>query len=449
MLKKPGSDNRILWLYYKTRRKVHVLKTNGTLFHKTPKEYRRKNKLSSRLKRSRKLRRNLRHFFFYFRTGTVKRFNRRIAYEIKNLPENPIQFPRVLKDPDIDNAIPVVKSRPSFRKRIIRVIRITRYIIKKSRQRKLPSDDFSDKEDIQWFRKLRYLYHTGTIFKINPPPIKEFFTRNYSFLGKRKNLIIILNSTFLFLLAYLFVFIMKELAVDIAAKSFNINTVMKYNGVDFLIRSRDWTVDAVQVVYSVGPLIAMMITLITVIIFALISHQKWAIRLFIMWIFLQAFTQSCGEIIFGALFNRGFGWVLIYLYFDDATKMLMAIGIIIGMLIGGLFLSRFILFTGNIYFNFIGKVERGSFLMSQIFLPFLIGTGIITLIKIPIVNAFEVFVEGSMLLILLPAIIYARFSDDLFFDEEPRKIQIKWIWISISFLVLLLFRFFFWKGVRL
>jgi hypothetical protein len=273
--------------------------------------------------------------------------------------------------------------------------------------------------------------------------------QNYSFLGKGKYLIILLNSTFIFLLAYLFVFLLKEMAFVIAAGSFDIKAVMMYYDVEYLIRSRDWTEDAVKVVFSTGPVFAFMLTLISLTIFALASHETWSARLFIMWVFLHTFTQSFGEMIFGAILNQGFGWVLAYLYFSDTGKMLFVVGILLGMLSGGLFLSRFMLLTGNIYFNNIGKVNRGPFLMSQIFLPFLIGTGMIILIKQPLKNSFELIVEGSMLLVLLPAILRARFSNDLFFDEEPRKIRIKWVWIFLTIVAFLLFRIWFWKGVRI
>ncbi len=153
--------------------------------------------------------------------------------------------------------------------------------------------------------------------------------------------------------------------------------------------------------------------------------------------------------IFGSLLNQGFGWVLAYLFIDDTTKMLIVIGTLIIIVTCGLFLSRFMLLTGNIYFNFIKKDNQSQFFMSQIFLPFLIGTGIITLVKQPLLNGFELVVESSMFLILIPAFVYARFSNDLFFDEEPRRIHIKWVWILISILSFILFRIYFWKGVRI
>jgi hypothetical protein len=361
MLERPGSKNGFLWFLYRTRRKIHILRTHGTLFHKTPVGDRLKNYSYSRLKRSRRRRRKFRHMLFYFRYGTLTRYNR--------------------------------KLNSGFRK---------------------------EKEA-----------QTGT-------------QRDSG-----KYLIILLNSTFIFLLAYLFVFLLKEMAAVIAAGTFNIKSVMMYYDVDFLIRSRDWTADAVNVIFSAGPLVAFILTLINITIFAMSSNENWTVRLFIMWIFLHGFTQSFGEMIFGPLLNQGFGWVLTYLYFNDTTKMLIVIGILLGMISGGLFLSRFLLLTGNIYFNTISKVNRSPFLMSQIFLPFLIGTGIIILVKQPLVNSFELVVQGSMFFIILPAILRARLSNDLFFDEEVRTIRIKWVWILITLVSFILFRIYFWKGIRI
>jgi hypothetical protein len=380
----------------------------------------------------------------------LKRYNKTVDIEINRFKKFPEDYQNNLEDPIVYDTIHASLSKPDVWKHIHRSVRMARYLIKIARLRKLSQNEVSStNQNPRSYRKLRYLYNTGKLFEIRFQPLIEFMNRNFSFLGKGKYLIVTINSTFIFLLAYLFVFLIKEISIVIAARSFNINAVMLYYDVDFLIRSRDWTVDAVQVVFSTGPLIAFILTLVTIITFSLISHEIWTIRLFLMWVFLHALTQSLGEMIFGTLLNQGFGWVLAYLYIDDTTKMLMVIGTIIVMVTCGLFLSRFLLLTGNIYLNFINKVNRGSFLMSQILLPFLIGTGIITTVKQPLLNSFELVVESSMFLILLPALLRARFSDDLFFDEEPRKIRIKWVWILISILLFILFRVYFWKGIRI
>ena len=450
MLERPGLENGISWFFYKIRRKIRILRIRGTMFHKMPREERLKKHEALRLKKARRRRRKFRHVFFHFRPQTLKRYNRKLNAEIRKVKEGPTGYQGISGKPIIREVTPLLSSpKPTFRKRIRRSVRMARYVIKKARQRKPSPEPSMGKKNRYVFRKLRYLFHTGNLFKINFQALQEFMNRNYSFLGKGKYLIIFLKSTFIFLLAYLYVFLLKEMAVVIAAGSVDIKAVMMYYDVEYLIRSRDWTEEAVKVVFSTGPLIAFMLTLISLTIFALASHENHTARLFIMWVFLHAFTQSFGEMIFGALLNQGFGWVLAYLYFNDTGKMLLVVGILLGMLSGGLFLSRFLLLTGNIYFNNIVKSNRSPFLMSQFFLPFLIGTGMIILVKQPLKNGFELVVEGSMLLVLLPAILRARFSNDLFFDEEPRKIRIKWVWIFLTIVAFLLFRIWFWKGVRI
>jgi len=450
MVEKPASDSGIAWFIYRIRRKFHILRINGTLFHQTPNHERRKNKQRLRLKKSRIRRRTLRHMFLDLRTGTLKRYNRRIEGQIKRIKEGPTGYELLAGKPIVHHPKSItVKPELSFRDRIRRIIRLSKYVRKKARQRKLEDESRIVKKDRTTYRKLRYLISTGKLFKINYPAIAEFFKRKFSFLGKSRYLIILLNSTCMFLLAYLFVFILKETATALAANSFNIKSVMMYYDVEFLIRSRDWIAEAVKVVFSAGPFVTLMLMLTGLIFFALLSNVNWTERLFIMWVILHAFTQSFGEAIFGSLLNRGFGWVLAYLYFSDTGKMLFVVGIMIGMIAGGLFLSRYILLTGNIYFNKLDEKNRTPFLLSQIFLPFLIGTGIIIAIKQPVMNVFEMIVGSSMLLIIVPAILSARFKTELFFDEDPRKIRIYWIWIMITLLVLILFRIYFWRGIRL
>jgi hypothetical protein len=305
----------------------------------------------------------------------------------------------------------------------------------------------SSPDGISWYvYKARRKIHVLRTRNIHE---SEIINRTHSDSGRLEYLSIFFNSTGIFLFSYLIIYVLKEIVVVIAANGFNINTVIMYFDVDFLIRSKDWTNEAVKVVYSVEPLFTLILGFIALIFFSLAGKERWIFRLIMMWIFLQAFTQSLGAMIFGILLNQEFGWVLSYLYFDDTTKLLMVIGLVLGMLVTGLFLSRFLLTTGNMYFNFLNRGNKMQFLISQILLPFIVGTGIIALIKQPLLNFLEVFSEGSMLLIICPAIIYARYSQELFFDEEPREIKVNWRWIVASLLMLILFRVYFGIGVRL
>ena len=298
-------------------------------------------------------------------------------------------------------------------------------------------------------RKLRYLAKDGKIFKICLSRTRNFIKENILFIGQTKYLIIIANSTAIFLLAYLVVFITGEFSTGFAASTFNIRTILLYHDVDFLIRSKDWAGDAVQVVFSTGPFSAFLLTLVSLFLFLSLIEQKWTSRLLILWIFCHSVIQLLGQIVFGAIFNQSFGWVLAYMYFGETEKMMLVVFLLIMMFVCGIFIPKFFLLTGNIYFNYLVPENRMHLVISQVLLPFVIGTGLIFLIKQPRITNLEMVVDGSMLFLLLPVVLRSRFASDLFFDEEPRKIRIKWAWMLAMGVILVAFRILFWKGIRL
>jgi len=122
------------------------------------------------------------------------------------------------------------------------------------------------------------------------------------------------NSTALFLLAYLFVFFITQLTVVIAASSFNIDTMLYYYDVDFLIRAREWLPDAVKIVYTSGPFASLVIAFLTFIVYTHMVEETWVARLFLLWVFCHSFIHFFGELLIGNLIGAGFGYVIMFLY---------------------------------------------------------------------------------------------------------------------------------------
>ena len=115
----------------------------------------------------------------------------------------------------------------------------------------------------------------------------------------------------------------------------------------------------------------------------------------------------------------------------------------------GLGLTRFLLYSGNIYFNKLNKQNRMPFMMSQVFLPFIIGTAVIIGIKQPRITELETVVAISMIVLILPTTIRARFFGNMYFDEEPKKIKLMWPWLLAAVLIIPAFRIIFGIGLRI
>ncbi len=436
-----SKKNDSLGFINKISRKVRFLKHRGTLFHKTPRKIRQKKILRTR--------RAWRRAFFILRPRVLHRFRRFDKYKNQNLNAEPVGYESFSGHKQEIQALKPPQKKLSFSENYHRFFRIVRYVSNKRKLYKKQLKITRKKSKRKTFRIFFYLFRTGKLFKIDYEAIRVFLDRNYSFLGKTKYFIIFINSTVIYLLAYLFIYLAKGFATALAANSYLIQTILYYYDVDFLIRSGDWTPDMIQVVFSAGPFIAFFICLISVVIFANTTYENWPVRLFVLWVMCHSYVQFFGELMLGALLSKGFGWVIAYLFYFDTSKMVISLFGFICLISAGLGLTRYVLYSGNIYFNKLDKNNRMPFIISQIFLPFIIGTAIIIWIKQPKITQLEVVVAISMILLMLPATIRARFFGNMYFDEEPKKIKVMWPWLLAALLLIPAFRFIFGMGIRI
>jgi hypothetical protein len=260
--------------------------------------------------------------------------------------------------------------------------------------------------------------------------------------------VLFFNSLGLFLLAYLFIFVLNLLVTGIAAVANQIPVVLFYYGPDFLIRGRDWTIDAINIVFSSGPMFMLIFSAVLVILYFSVISETGILRLFLMWAMFHAITRTFGELLVGAILSKGFGFVIIYMFIMDTGKLILTIFSFLMLFTIGIFLSKSSLFSGNIYFNMIGSSQCFKFVNRQMIWPFLAGNLLIFLFKLPEMNIFEISVNASMGLLLIPVIIRSKSVEDLYFDEDPRNIRFNFRVFTLALISIILFRIVFEFGIR-
>jgi hypothetical protein len=328
--------------------------------------------------------------------------------------------------------------------------RRVRFLINTGRlfSRKIP-DRRVKKKKRRTLRKIRYLLYRGSFFKVRTDSFKSFWKNYLRTLLKPEYLMIIINSTVLFLLAYLFVFTLLNFTSSLSALTFEIKSNIYYYNISYLVRSRDWTTDAIKVVYSSGPFLCLIFSLIVIIIYINISQETWFVRLLLFWIFCHAFIHFFGEMLIGTILMKGFGLSIVYMFLIEYKKLLIILGSSFFLIFSGFVLTKMALFSGNTYFNMLTHSNRSYFLHSQFLIPYLLGYTILILIKSPEITRFDVLVNLTMFFIILPLVIRGRSMKDMYFDPEIRKIRIRWIFLLITTAALLSFRVFFGFGVRI
>jgi hypothetical protein len=299
------------------------------------------------------------------------------------------------------------------------------------------------------FRKIRFLLKRGTLLKIRPQSIQSFRKNYFRIILRPDYLKIILGSTILFLLAYFIVFSVINVTSSISALTYDIKSVIYYYKIDYLISAKGWKIDIIKVVFSTGPFFSLILSFLVLVLYINISQETWFIRLFFFWIFCHAFLHFFGEMLIGVLLTKGFGLAISYMFISDYNKLLIILFSSTCLILTGFLFTKIALFSGNIYFNMITKVNRSYFLQSQFLIPSLLGFAGLVLLKSPKITEFDVLVNLTMLLLILPIVFRGLSMKDLYFDPEPRIIVIRWKLLLLLGVVLILFRVIFEAGLRI
>ncbi|MCF8378313.1 MAG: hypothetical protein K9H49_01975 [Bacteroidales bacterium] len=306
-------------------------------------------------------------------------------------------------------------------------------------------------------RRLREIFRgIGSINKLTFKRWKIWLNETRKNPAERINFFkIIINSTSLFVLSYLSLYIVGQLITLLVAATFKFDTILFYYKIFYNIDSAEWSGDAVKVLYSIKPFAGLLIGVISLIIFSSKRNDSGVFKLYFLWNFVNGIVLFFGSILLGTLLNQGFGWVIAYLYYKDTGKMIFSIISVFALVVGGVSVSKSFLISGNAYFTNISAQSKKIVALGQVIFPSIIGTAIIAFLKIPGEYYFttteevtyEVLRLSAILIFILATIISFPSYSEIFFDEEPRKIRLGWIYILITVVIFACYYYFLASGL--
>jgi hypothetical protein len=258
--------------------------------------------------------------------------------------------------------------------------------------------------------------------------------------ARKRLLLISFNSTLLFLLSYLSLFLISQLVTVITAKFFNYPTTVYYYDIYFNISPEAWFHDSVKTIFSSGPVVNFVIGITFLIIYSNVREFNGPFKLFFLWGFLHAVNMLFGALLVGTLFETGVGHVISWLYIMDTGKVLYSIISIFLLVIGGLIATKPFLISGNTYYNEINKQNRTAFVFAQVLMPYLAGNAFLFLIRQPRFVFYDTFIVLTLFISILPVLVTYRSYHELYFEEEDKTPGISWLAVGLLTLVILVFR---------
>jgi hypothetical protein len=247
----------------------------------------------------------------------------------------------------------------------------------------------------------------------------------------RESSSIVINSTAYFVLAYIVIYFLQQLITALTALHFDIDSVIHFNYIDFLVRGDDWTFDSVKIVFSVAVVFSLISALVCLIVYLRTLEFDGLLRLFFLWGFLHSINYVIGGILIGAFIGEGPGYVLAYIYMTDTSNLFLALFAIFFLLGIGSAMVKPMLFTANSYYNNQIPEARFAFIRSQFFIPFFFGNVILAVAKFPM-KTFEVLLLAPFFLLLLPLLFLSGSFPEFYFDEKPKKSVIDWRLVIFS-----------------
>jgi hypothetical protein len=255
-------------------------------------------------------------------------------------------------------------------------------------------------------------------------------------LNLRESSSIAINSTAYFIISYIIIYFLQQLFTALTALHFEIDSVIHFNNIDFLIRGDDWTFDSVKIVFSVSVVFSLISALVCLIIYLRTIKFDGLLRLLFLWGFLHSINNVIGGILIGAFIGEGPGYVLAYIYMTDTSKLFLALFGIFFLLGIGSAMVRPMLYTANSYYNHQKPDSRFDFIGRQFLLPFVIGNAILIIAKLPM-QTFEILLIAPFLVLLLPLYFLSHSFPEFYFDENPKMISINWRLLFVSSALLL------------
>ena len=320
---------------------------------------------------------------------------------------------------------------------------------KKRQKRKLlrrQKREFQKKARLAYIRKLfpNYKKPKDTVFsgiiEEDPHESKREAHKNYFFYA--------VNSTTLYIIAYLLVYLIYQITVLIVASRWKLDSVLYYFDLAFNDYSPLWSRFNIIVITFSGPLISLIIGILFYKVFANRPKVRGFLKLFFLWIGIHGLNLFLGSFSTGVSFDEGFGYVANWLYLNLFWQILVSLFFLFVLgLIGYSAAPRFLETSNSVYK--VKQENRVKFLLYQVFLPIVIGGLIIYLVKIPNNMPYD---TGNLITVIIVAvsILFNRHArPNLIFNTERRQTKISWVFITIALVFILTFRIGLDKGLHI
>lgn len=281
------------------------------------------------------------------------------------------------------------------------------------------------------------------------PPRKKKGPSLWSQILKKDQLTIATQSLLMFLMSYFFIELLSNLSMATTSLLFDYKTVVYYYNIEFLVDYDAWYADSIKTIFATGPIVALIIAVLSLIIYSIVYLETGILKTLLLWAILHGANQLIGGVLIGNLLGKGLGYVIMYMYYSDTGKLIMSLLIIMSSVIVGTISTKYWIMSANSYYNYSKPHNRPLFIISQVFIPYVLGTFLIWLISQPEVMRYDTLVNISMFFMILPILILNKYYQEYYFEEGEIKIKLSYRIVIFALVFIAAYRILLDQGLRI
>lgn len=258
-----------------------------------------------------------------------------------------------------------------------------------------------------------------------------FFSQKSNFY---RSLTIVVNSLSIFMATYVLVYLFYWLTSMLVASWYGLDSILYYYDLKFNDHSDLWNRFNILMVTGTPPFLCLILgTMLFRVVFKkerFVGLQK----LFILWSSFHLLNHFFGAFPSGIVTSEGFGYVAAWMYMNTAFRFMFSLVSLLLLGIIGYFSAQHILETSDSLTR-IKPENKTAFMFYQMTLPWLIGTMIMLLIRLPegFNYPYETLMFFSMIFLVIPPFFNAKVKPKLNLVRVKKKRH-----IQIGYLVMML-----------
>lgn len=263
----------------------------------------------------------------------------------------------------------------------------------------------------------------------------------------------VINSTVLFVLAFLTVYYINDYVTIYTAQIFDIPTVLYSYRIFWPLYTYSslYTRQALVATFGMGPFFCLLLAVLFLQVPRWLKKYNLNLRLFALWLSFHAFNTVFGGYIAGVITRTGLMYAVEWLFLTavfDKTEIILLILSVIAMFVLGFFATSYFLNAVN------AKILREPkyrifFLVGNLAIPWIFGNLSLFFLNLPNNPTELLLIYATSILIIIP--VFSNYNSPriqmMKFERIGGEFNVGWVYLLITIAAFVYIRMFIYEGI--